>query len=276
MITCIILSFLLISIDHRHQHLAKVRSTLTLITYPIIYVVNAPIRFVGALSESAILQRNLVVENRKLREENLLLRAKNQRLDSLQDENKRLRVLLESATELKADVVVADVLAIEQSPIAKQIVIDKGSRDNTYQGQPVVDAYGVIGQISRVDAFTSTVLLLTDVNHAIPIQIERNALRTIAVGNQAEELLNLSFVALNADINLGDRVVTSGLGQKFPPGYPVGEVVEISTTPGAPFQSVKVRPMVNANRLSQVLLITSGPTLGGAKPDAIDLGTNVK
>jgi len=256
MITCIILSFLLISIDHRHQHLAQVRATLSLLTQPLSYAINTPIRFLGLISENAILHRNLVVQNRNLRDENLVLRARNQRLDSLQEENKRLRELLDSSTELEANVVVADVLAIEQSPSAKQIVIDKGSRENTYEGQPVVDAYGVVGQISRVGLFSSTVLLLTDVNHAIPVQIERNALRTIAIGSSQQETLSLSFVSLNADVNIGDRVVSSGLGQKFPVGYPVGEIIEISVKPGAPFQTIVLKPMVNANRLSQVLLVT--------------------
>jgi rod shape-determining protein MreC len=256
MITCIILSFLLISIDHRHQHLAQVRATLSLLTQPLSYAINTPIRFLGLISENAILHRNLVVQNRNLRDEKLVLRARNQRLDSLQEENKRLRELLDSSTELEANVVVADVLAIEQSPSAKQIVIDKGSRENTYEGQPVVDAYGVVGQISRVGLFSSTVLLLTDVNHAIPVQIERNALRTIAIGSSQQETLSLSFVSLNADVNIGDRVVSSGLGQKFPVGYPVGEIIEISVKPGAPFQTIVLKPMVNANRLSQVLLVT--------------------
>ena len=256
MIACIILSFLLISIDHRHQHLAQVRSAISLLTQPLVYAMNTPIRFFALVSENAILQRNLVVQNRNLREENLLLRARNQRLGSLQDENKRLRELLDSSTELADEVVVADVLAIEQSPSAKQIVIDKGAREKTFEGEPVVDAYGVVGQVSRVGVFSSTVLLLTDLNHAIPVQVERNALRTIAIGSPEQETLSLSFVSLNADVNIGDRIVTSGLGQKFPPGYPVGEIVEISVEPGAPFQRVKLKPMVNANRLSQVLLIS--------------------
>ncbi|MGR8947226.1 MAG: rod shape-determining protein MreC [Gammaproteobacteria bacterium] len=258
MVTCIILSFLLISIDHRHQHLAQVRTTLTAVLQPLSYAVNAPIRFLTSVSENAILHRNLVVQNRNLREENLVLRARNQRLTSLQKENRRLRELLDSSTEISADVVVADVLAIEQSPIAKQIVIDKGLRENTYQGQPVVDAYGVVGQVSRVDVFSSTVLLLTDLNHAVPVQVERNALRTLARGSEEQETLYLSFVPLNADVNLGDRIVTSGLGRKFPAGYPVGEVTEVTIRPGAPFQTIKVKPMVNANRLSQVLLVTGG------------------
>ena len=266
MVTCIILSFLLISIDHQQQHLARVRSTLTTLIQPLNYAVNAPINFVTALSENAILHRNLVVQNRNLREENLLLRARNQRLDSLQKENRRLRELLDSSTDISADAVVADVLAIEQTPIAKQIVIDKGARENTYQGQPVVDAYGVIGQVSRVDVFSSTVLLATDLNHAIPVQIERNALRTIARGSDEADLLYLSFVPLNADVELGDRVVTSGLGQKFPAGYPVGEVTEVSVKPGAPFQTIKVQPLVNANRLSQVLLITNRRDVAAKTP----------
>ena len=257
MVTCIILSFLLISIDHQQQHLARVRSALTTLIQPLNYAVNAPINFLAGLGENAILHRNLVVQNRNLREENLLLRARNQRLDSLQKENRRLRELLDSSTAISADVVVADVMAIEQSPIAKQIVIDKGSREKTYLGQPVVDAYGVIGQVSRVDVFSSTVLLVTDLNHAIPVQIERNGLRTIARGSEEPGVLNLAFVPLNADIELGDRVVTSGLGQKFPAGYPVGEVAQVSVKPGAPFQTIKVSPLVNANRLSQVLLITA-------------------
>ncbi|MEM7466712.1 MAG: rod shape-determining protein MreC [Pseudomonadota bacterium] len=270
MVTCVILSFLLISIDHQQRHLERVRSALTTLIQPLSYAVNAPISFLAAVSENAILHRNLVVQNRNLREENLILRARNQRLNSLQKENRRLRELLDSSTEISADVVVADVLAIEQSPITKQIVIDKGERENIYVGQPVVDAYGVIGQVSRVDVFSSAVLLLTDINHAIPVQIERNALRTIAVGSEDQDLLFLSFVPLNADVSLGDRIVTSGLGQKFPVGYPVGEVIEVSLEPGAPFQSIVVKPLVKANRLSQVLLITSSNEVSLAKKDSSD------
>ena len=258
MVTCIILSFLLISIDHQQQHLSRVRSILTTLLQPLSYAVNTPIDILAGLSENAILHRNLVVQNRNLREENLLLRARNQRLDSLQKENKRLRELLDSSTTISADVVVADVIAIEQSPISKQIVIDKGSRENTYLGQPVVDAYGVIGQVSRVDVFSSTVLLITDLNHALPVQIARNGLRTIARGSDTPGVLDLAFVPLNADIELGDRVVTSGLGRKFPAGYPAGEVSEVLIKPGAPFQTIRVKPLVDANRLSQVLLLSEG------------------
>ena len=188
-----------------------------------------------------------------------MLSTRSQRYASLERENERLRGLLDSSVIFDQDVIVADVLAIETSPSARQIVVDKGSNQGVYVGQPLLDAFGVIGQISHVGPFSATALLITDTRHALPVLINRNGLRTIAVGVERADELHLSFVSTNADIKLGDLVVTSGLGQRFPAGYPVGSIKDISVEPGSSFTTVVVEPSAKVGRSRQVLLLGPRP-----------------
>ncbi|MEX2481456.1 MAG: rod shape-determining protein MreC [Gammaproteobacteria bacterium] len=257
--TCAILSFLCISIDHAHDHLSSIRAALSVATYPVQVVVNIPVRAGAAVIENVSTRRQLIAENERLRHENLMLSSKSQRFLALERENERLRELLDSSVVFDQEIIAADVLAIETTPTSQQIVINKGSNQGTFVGQPVLDAYGVIGQVAFVGPFSSSALLVTDPNHALPVLVNRNGLRAIAVGGDGPQQLALSFVSTNADIKVGDLLVTSGLGRRFPAGYPVGRVKHVSIAPGDAFATVVVEPSAKVGHTREVLLVGPRP-----------------
>lgn len=254
-VTCAILSFLCISIDHANDHLSSIRAALSVVIYPIQVVVNMPVQAGAAVIENVSTRRQLIAENERLRHENLMLSSKSQRFLALERENERLRELLDSSVVFDQEIIAADVLAIETTPTSQQIVINKGSNQGTFVGQPVLDAYGVIGQVAFVGPFSSSALLVTDPNHALPVLVNRNGLRAIAVGGDGPQQLTLSFVSTNADIKVGDLLVTSGLGRRFPAGYPVGQVKEVSIAPGDAFATVVVEPSAKVGHTREVLLV---------------------
>ncbi|MGH8598525.1 MAG: rod shape-determining protein MreC, partial [Gammaproteobacteria bacterium] len=156
---------------------------------------------------------------------------------------------------LGEEVVVADILAIETGSTTRQIVINKGSRQHVYVGQPIADAHGILGQVAGVSAFSSSVILITDPRHAIPVQINRNGLRAIASGSDTEDELILNYVPNNADVQVGDQVVSSGLDHRFPPGYPVGEILKVDDTHSESFARITVKPSAHIGRAGEVLLV---------------------
>jgi rod shape-determining protein MreC len=257
----VVLSFLLISVDHRQNHLASVRNALGVIIYPLQLAVSLPVRLVDSVAETFSTRGQLMLDNDRLRDENLLLRSKVQRFDALEKENSRLRVLLDSSSDLGEEVVVAEVIAIETNARRRQIIINKGIRHHVYVGQPIADSDGILGQIAEVGRFVSTAILLTDARHAIPVQINRNGLRALATGDQEGEVLSLSFVPNNADVVVGDLVVSSGLDHRFPAGYPVGEVVEVNLETSEPFASIRVKPAAHIGRVREVLLVWPKPVV---------------
>ena len=243
------------TLDHRFQHADTLRSLLSAVIYPIRYLVNMPAEIGGWASDTFTTRRTLQEENLTLRTQNELLRADQQKLNFLKTENMRLRALLQSSKKFGEKVLIAELLTVDLDPYQRQVVINKGSRQGVYPGQPVVDANGVMGQIKHVGAFSSTALLLTDPNHAIPIMFNRNGLRAIAEGTGSDSTLELLHQPTNADIQVGDTLVTSGLGCVFPAGYPVGTVTEIKTDASLPFAQVFVKPSAHLNQNREVLLV---------------------
>lgn len=242
-------------VDHRQGHLEKVRSALTIFIYPLQYAANLPVTVAQWASESLTTRSRLVQENVRLREEQLTLNSKVQRFEILEAENDRLRELLFSSEKLDERVLIAELLAVDLQPFRHQIVINKGQSDGVYEGQPIVDANGVMGQVVHVSPFSSTALLLTDPKHAIPIQINRNGLRSVAVGTGQSRILQLEHLPNNVDIKKGDLVVSSGLGSRFPPSYPVGIVLNITRVPGDPFAKVSILPSAQLEQSREVLLV---------------------
>ena len=261
--TCAVLSFLCISIDHSNDHLAAIRSALSVLVYPVQYVVNAPVQMGANIAGSLQTRHHLIEQNERLKADNLVLSSKAQRFAALKEENERLRELLDSSSTFQPQVIAADVLAIETTPSARQIVINKGSNQGVFVGQPMLDAYGVIGQVVHVGPFSSTALLITDPRHALPVLINRSGLRAIAVGDEFPDRLSLSFVSTNADVLIGDLVVTSGLGRRFPAGYPVGRVKDVSLKPGDTFATIVVEPSAQVGHTREVLLVGPQPEIIG-------------
>ncbi len=166
-----------------------------------------------------------------------------------------MRELLESSFRLNERVLVADLVAVDLHAFRRRIIINKGKREGAYEGQPVVDARGIMGQIVHAGPFSSTVLLITDTNHALPVQVNRNGLRAVAVGLGRDDTLLLEYLPNNADIRPGDLIISSGLGHRFPPGYPVGEIERITLDPGESFARVTLKPSARLGRSREVLLV---------------------
>jgi len=186
-----------------------------------------------------------------------LLKVRLQRLAALEAENRRLRDLLGSSRRLEERVLIAELLAVALDPYRHQVLIDKGSGSGAYVGQPVLDANAVMGQIVRVSPLSATVLLITDVEHSLPVQVLRNGLRAIAQGTGLVQGLELLHLPKNVDIRVGDELVTSGLGGRFPAGYPVARVVAVREEPGRPFAIVRAAPLARLDRTREVLLVWS-------------------
>lgn len=251
----ILASLIMMTVDHRQGHLQKVRSALSVFVYPLQYVANLPVTITYWASESLVTRTRLVEENDLLREERLVLSRKVQKYAFLAAENERLREMLQSSKKLDERVLIAELVAVDLQPLRHQILINKGQREGVFDGQPIVDANGVMGQVVHVGPLSSTVLLLTDPTHAIPVQINRNGLRSIAVGTGQSHILQLEHLPNNVDIKEGDLVVSSGLGSRFPPGYPVGVVEDISRVPGEPFAKVAITPSAQLDRSREFLLV---------------------
>lgn len=197
----------------------------------------------------------LISDNERLQAESLLLKAQVQKLASLEAENVRLRELLNSSAILDDSVLVAEMIGISPNPLQHQIIINKGIGDGLYVGQPVIDALGLMGQVIQIGALQSRVLLITDTSHALPVQINRNGVRSVAEGTGLFHELVLQHVAATTDIKVGDLLVSSGLGRRFPVGYPVAVVTEVTIDPGQPFATVKAKPSAALNRSRHVLLV---------------------
>ena len=197
----------------------------------------------------------LVDENRSLREEQKLLRARLQKMTVLLEENARLRNLLGSARKLADEVIIAELLSVDQNPYRQLIELNKGSLDGIYEGQAVIDEHGIMGQVIHATPNSATVMLISDPQHAIPVQFVRTGVRSIAFGNGSTEELDLRFLPVTAEIIEGDILVTSGLGGKFPADYPVASISQIDRDPSKGFVSAKALPKARLDSSREVLVI---------------------
>lgn len=254
-------------IDHREHHLESVRAAVSTLTYPLQYIASLPLSAGDAISENFSSRTRLQDENRNLKKENLLLQVHQQKMNALEAENMRLRNLLESSFKIGDRVLIAELMAVDLDPYRQQVLINKGSNSGVFKGQPVLDANGVMGQVVHVNRSTSSVLIITDTSHALPVQINRNGLRTIAMGTGRINELTLPNLPNNADIREDDLLVTSGLGGRFPPGYPVAKVTSIIREPGLPFASVQASPSAHLERTREVLLVWMLKPLNDPLPD---------
>lgn len=241
--------------DQRFTALHEVRYNLQYVVAPLRTLVAQPERAAHWLSEALSTHQKLIAENRKLRQENLLLQAQQQKFDAIRAENARLRKLLNATASPTARVKIARLLSVNLDPYTQRIVINQGKRDGAYLGQPVLDAKGLLGQIIQVGPYSSEVLLISDPSSAVPVIDLRSGLRLLAVGTGQSTYLALRSAPNTADIRVGDVMVTSGLGGRFPPNYPVCRIVAIKRTPGDPFAQVACRPVASLDRHREVLLI---------------------
>lgn len=251
----LLLAIVLMVMDHRSPGFHRFRSHLSVLVVPIQVLVNAPIKWIHWLSTGVTAQQHLLEENAALKAHALLLESKLQKLLVLEHENAQLKGLLKSRSRIAGRVKVAQLLAVDLDPVVQQIVLDKGSRDHVYSGQPVMDAYGVMGQVLDVGPMTSKILLITDLRSAVPVKDYRNGLRAIAVGLGTSHRMALIHVTDTVDIKVGDLFVTSGLGLRFPVGYPVGVVSNIKKGLGRRFVTLTLIPSAHLDQTQQVILV---------------------
>ncbi len=253
-----VLAALLITADLRLNQLAATRALISAVTFPFYWVSDLPARFSNWGEENVQSRARLVDDNERLRAEALLLEAQVQQMAALRAENVRLRALLNSSALLQDDVLVAELVGVSPDPARHLVVLDKGSSEGVFNGQPLIDANGLMGQVIEVAANSARVLLITDATHALPVQVNRNGVRAIAEGIGRLDRLELRHVASTEDIAVGDLLVSSGLGGRFPEGYPVATVTEVEIDPGQAFARVTAEPSAALNRSRHVLLVFTG------------------
>ena len=253
----LLFSFLLWFADQRDPVLLiQTRGVLAWLLQPVQWLASVP-QGLGKATEGMRSRQSLLLENRQLKEEQLRHQARLLKFAALEAENRRIRQLLASSSALEERVLIAEIIATSQDPYRHQITLNKGGSDDIYLGQALVDAYGVMGQVIRVYPTTSTAMLITDPGHGIPVEINRTGLQTIARGGGDGRVLTLPFLPGNADVKVGDLLVSSALGGRFPAGYPVGEIFDVRRTTGEHFMQASAYPSARLNQGRQALLVWS-------------------
>ena len=253
-----LLSLVLMVSDSRVNLLQDIRRILAAAAYPLQVVIDSPAALGRWIGENASTRSTLLEENDRLRRSTLVQSARLQRMASLEAENARLRALLDSTAKVGDRVLIAEIMSVDMDPFRHRVVVNKGSRNEAYVGQALIDADGVVGQITRDQVFSSEALLITDLEHAVPVEILRTRQRTVAMGTGQLDRLSLPFLPRNTDIREGDLLVSSGLGGTFPPGYPVATVSTVEQDTGREFLTVDAEPAASLTRVREVLLIWPG------------------
>jgi rod shape-determining protein MreC len=250
-IACVALMLL----DRRDQHLVKVRQALLVVVYPVQVLVDLPSSTWAKMRDTFAARSALISENQQFRRERLETEGRLQRLDALEAENARLRELLDSTARIGNRALVAEILAVDLDPYRQRFDLNRGLVDGVYVGQALIDAQGVVGQVVRVGPLTSEAVLITDADHAVPVTVNRNGVRTIALGTGDSDRLRLPYLTNNADVVEGDLLISSGLGGVFPSGYPVGRVLSVERRPDQPFAEILAAPVSALDRDREVLLV---------------------
>ncbi len=259
LIVYLALSVALMVLDHRGNYLQMLRQNGSALVEPAYRIAAFPSEVARATRTAVATQDRLASENRDLRERLLLAQARLNRLDTLIAQNERLKDLLDAQKNLGLKVQFARLIDVDLDPFRHRIVLDVGARQGVVVGQPVIDAHGVMGQIVEVLPNTAVAMLITDPTHAIPVVVERTGLRTIAFGSGAIDRLQLPNISISADVKVGDKLLTSGLGGRFPAGFPVGEIQTVDTDPSGMFAVATARPAAALDRSGEVLLLRDQP-----------------
>ena len=257
----LLLSIALILFDHKLDGFGTTRVYLNSFVSPLQYLANLPSQLLNASTSRFVSHERLFSENAKLINDALLMNGQLQRLTFLKEENDRLRSLLNSPVQDNTHKLVAELMAVDNNPYSHQIVINKGAINGVFEAQPVLDDKGIVGQIMQVSSTNSRVLLIADVTHAIPVRIARNNVRLVVTGSGSLNELLIQHVAHSSDLQIGDVLLSSGLGNVFPEGYPVATITSIIRDESRPFSQVRAKPVAQLDRLKYLLLLWSERTL---------------
>ncbi len=259
---CVLYSLLalaLIIVDKRYDHLGKIRRLLSVVAYPVQVAVASPFEGWHWFRDSINTRDALRADKNKLEGELRVAQFRLQRYEALEAETQRLRALRDNTAAVTDRFVIGDVMNVDLDAFRERVLVDKGASDGIYVGQAVLDSGGVFGQVARVGQLTSEVILVSDAAHAIPVQINRNGLRTVAVGTGDTNRLKLPYLPTSADVVAGDLLVTSGLGGGFPAGYPVGTIAEVKRDPAQSLADVEVKPAAALDRSNELLFVWLKP-----------------
>lgn len=251
----VIISIAAIVADSRFGVFSHVRVYLSSLVSPLQYIANAPGTLLDTMSTQVQTRADLIEQTKQQEQQLFTLRSRLLKMDQLEHENQRLRELLGSPVHKESRKMVAELLSVDSDPFSHQVLINKGALDGVYNGQPVINDQGVVGQVLHVGSTTSRVLLITDSSHGIPVRVLRNDLRAIASGSGELDKLELRNLPRNTDVQVGDLLVTSGLGGRFPEGYPVATVTRSDYVEGKPFAQIEAKPLVALDRLRYLLLL---------------------
>lgn len=252
----VVLSVAVMFADSRFDYLDRVRYSLGFLTAPVYWVADTPARISYWIDDVFVSHSDLIEENERLREELLFAQRELQLLAGLATENNRLRALQEASANVDGRVLTAEIINISSNPGSRRVLINRGATDGVLEGQALLDAHGLMGQVVEVLPFTSWVMLITDSRHGTPVQVNRNGERAIARGSRGDiPELELEYVPDTSDIEVGDLLVSSGLGQRFPKDYPVAEVTSVVHDRGQPFATIKAKPLAQMDRTRHVMLL---------------------
>jgi rod shape-determining protein MreC len=255
LLAVILLAVLLMIVDNFTSWLKPAYSAADNLVRPLYWIANIPLRVQEWSANGVTPRSEIESDNLRLTKESLIYHGQLQRMSDLAAENMRLRRLLNATELLQDSVLVTEVIGVSANPLSHTLTIDRGTADGVFVGQPLLDAEGLMGQIIEVHKRHSTALLITDSAHALPVQVLRNGLRSIAEGRADYNRLNLKFVSPTADIREGDKLVSSGLGGLYPAGYPVGMVLSIVSVPGDNFLAIDIDPSAEIDRSRHLLLL---------------------
>ncbi len=252
----ITLSAALMFVDSRFDYLDRVRFSIAYVATPVYWMADVPSRISLWIDDVFVSHRDLIEENEELRQELLFAQRELQLLASLTSENNLLRDLQAASEAVRGQVMTAEIINVSNDAGSRRVLINRGYHDGVKEGHAVLDADGLMGQVIEVSPFSSWVLLVVDPRHGTPVQVNRNGERAIARGSRDMVALELEYVPDTADIRTGDLLVSSGLGQRFPKGYPVAEVTQVRHDPGQAFAFVRARPMAQIDRTRHVMLVS--------------------
>ncbi len=243
-------------VDSRFDYLDRVRYSLGFLTAPVYWVADIPTRVSYWIDDVFVSHGDLIEENERLREELLFAQRELQLVAGLATENSRLRALQEASAAVSGNILTAEIINISSDPGSRRVLINRGEQHGVELGQALLDAHGLMGQVVEVLPFTSWVMLITDSRHGTPVQVNRSGERAIARGSRGEiPELELEYVPDTSDIVVGDLLVSSGLGQRFPKDYPVAQVTSVVHDRGQPFATIKARPLAQMDRTRHVMLL---------------------
>ncbi|HKR34766.1 MAG TPA: rod shape-determining protein MreC [Steroidobacteraceae bacterium] len=250
-----IVSVIVMTLDHRGGYLDTARLWMSAAASPIYAVVQTPYQLWNWVTGSFADRSHLRTENEQLTEQLRVARTQLLRFDALSEENRRLREIREASKGVSERTLIAEIINVSVQPFRHMVVINKGADDGVFRGQPVLDAFGVVGQVMQVGKSTSTLILITDAEHAVPVQVNRNGIRSIAMGTGEDAKLSLPYLTVESDVRKGDLLVSSGLDEIFPAGYPVGMVTKVERNATDTFALVEARPLARLDRDREVLLL---------------------